>query len=92
MAHWVKTRLTGVMTRCSDGKRMRFLLGERDDGGVFWVEVPWNSSEKPLQDIAVQVAYWRLNDFLDEPLLERSIGTFDNEPNFYTVGMSPARV
>ena len=91
MSHWVKTRLTPVL-EASDGKKVRFLLGERDDGGVFCVVISWDAVEPKFLDAAVEMAFFTLNNFLDEPLSEKSVGRFDVDPNIYLPGMSPGKV
>ena len=88
---WVRKRVTEPMTRKEDSRRVRFLLGERTDGSVFFQSMYYHG-EKGRDLYEYENAEHALNFFLYEPLVPSSVGTFDTEPNMYIPGMSPARI
>ncbi len=89
--YWVRTRVTQPL-RDGQGFVVRCILGERDDGGVFF---QMTHRELEPSEMELELAQLSLDFFLDHPLSEevkKSIGTFDVEPNFYIPGMSPGKV
>jgi len=62
------------------------VLGERSDGGVFYVEM-FEDNEFHRENAMVS-----LDQFLDADLVPSSVGKFNVDPNFYISGMSPARL
>ena len=86
--HWVRTRVTQEL-RDPAGRVVRCVLGERDDGAVFY---RMTHPELEPSEYALEVARLTLDNFLSAPLEERSIGQFEVEPNFYIPGMSPAKL
>ena len=88
--HWVRTRVTQELVR-NDGMRARCLLGERDDGGVFFQMFHYKD-EQEHDGSALENAKLNLDRFLNDPLSESSVGQFDVEPNFYVPGMSPGKL
>lgn len=78
--NWVRTRITNALTDFG-GRKVRFLLGERSDGGVFFITMKDAFPE--------EAARMQLDEFLTAPLNPRSVGKFDVDPTIYIPGMSP---
>lgn len=79
---WTRTRITPELGDDRGGRKVRFLLGERSDGGVFFVEMRESYPE--------DAARLQLDEYLAAPLNPASIGTFDH--NFYVPEISPRRL
>jgi hypothetical protein len=87
---WLRIRSTPTFLGL-DGTKVCCVLGERDDGAVFY-QMTHKFIEDKYREVYLEVARVILDEFLDAPLVESSIGTFEVEPNYYVPGMSPVHL
>ena len=73
MMHWTRTRLTQWYDWGNMGD-VRLLIGERSDGGVFYL---MDAAQNETPESVLRATFdW----YLTRPLVESSIGQFDKEP------------
>lgn len=90
--NWVRTRIAGPLIQEPTGKIIYFLIGQRDDGGVFWQSFTPEPPNEIGLEISSENARLSIDRFLYEPLNPNSIGNFDVEPTFYIPEWGPQRL